>query len=392
MRVVHLNGFLSPKGGVETYLSALMPRLESEGIEQTILYGAGDPRLWSRARHVPSLLSLGRAAGVQSYEQVGRILAELRPDVIHVHNVQSFTAIQAAWEAAPTVLTLHDYRYLCPSSNFYYRRTRSICGRKCGAGCFVKAATHRCLTPRPGFAWNFYRRVRWMSRRFHHLKRVISPCQYGAERLRQAGCMPEQVAVLPYFCPLSPSDSPRPVPDRPLALYIGRLAENKGFDVFIKAMGMLPDRVNGMIVGNLDESNEAGIRRQFRQAGCEHRMSMRPWASRDEIRGLINQASVMVFPSLWAETLGIVGLESLACGVPVVASDVGGAREWLLPGKTGVLVAPGDPRQLADGILAIIESPELQQSYGRQGIQLIRERFLAEHHVSKLLAVYREAA
>ena len=62
------------------------------------------------------------------------------------------------------------------------------------------------------------------------------------------------------------------------------------------------------------------------------------------------QSNVLVFPSVWAETLGIVGLEALAHGVPVVASDVGGVREWLDDEKTGFLVPPKSPQAIASAI------------------------------------------
>lgn len=389
LKVVHINGFLAPKGGVETYLQALLPHLKDAGLDQSFIYGIGDAALWPGAIRVPSLMSLGPAAERQTAREVSQTLSDLKPDLIHVHNVQNFAAIQSAWECAPTILTLHDYRYLCPSSNFYYRRTRSICDRKCGLGCFVKAATHRCMTPRPHFALNFYRRVRWMSDQFHRLAHVISPCRYGAQRLEQAGCSPNRISVVPYFCPLKPADAPRPVPVRPTVLFIGRLAENKGVDVFIEAIGKLPKQVRGVVVGNLNQDTERKLRHMCRKAGCEDRMTLRAWAAREEIQGIMNQSSVMVFPSLWAETLGIVGLESLASGVPVVASDVGGIREWLIPDKTGVLVQPGDSGQLADGISSILQSPQKLMEFGRNGIQLIRDRFLVEQHVSKLLSIYQ---
>src|SRR5690606_10448899 len=94
---------------------------------------------------------------------------------------------------------------------------------------------------------------------------------------------------------------------------------------------------------------------------------------------------------IWAETLGIVGLEALASGVPVVASDIGGVREWLVPGVTGLLAPPKDSAALAQGMRRILESPALNRRMGEAGLQLIRERFDPERHVAELQQVYRFA-
>src|SRR5690606_6979050 len=84
--------------------------------------------------------------------------------------------------------------------------------------------------------------------------------------------------------------------------------------------------------------------------GCADRIELREWVDRASVRAIYSGATVLAFPSLWPETLGIVGLEALACGVPVVASDIGGVREWLRPGETGIPVPPGDAGALAAGL------------------------------------------
>ncbi len=118
-------------------------------------------------------------------------------------------------------------------------------------------------------------------------------------------------------------------------------------------------------------------------------MQLRPWVAREEIRAVFEQATVFVFPSLWPETLGIVGLEALACGVPVVASDIGGVREWLKEGETGYLAEPKNAAQFAERIEALLKNEALNVEMGRNGQRLIRERFTPEHHVERLLELYR---
>jgi glycosyltransferase involved in cell wall biosynthesis len=106
---------------------------------------------------------------------------------------------------------------------------------------------------------------------------------------------------------------------------------------------------------------------------------------------LLDQTSVFVFPSLWPETLGIVGLEALSRGVPVVASDVGGVREWCREDETGHLVPPKDGAAIADRVGQLLSSKDRLRAFGERGIALIRERFRPEQHVDRLLEIYQRA-
>jgi glycosyltransferase involved in cell wall biosynthesis len=146
------------------------------------------------------------------------------------------------------------------------------------------------------------------------------------------------------------------------------------------------------MVGNFTHDSRDAVVSQASAVGCADRLELRPWAGREEIGAAFEQASVFVFPSIWPETLGIVGLEALATGVPVVASDVGGVREWLVDGETGYLVPPKDAGALAGRVGELLASPERNLAFGRNGIALINRKFAVAGHVDQLEAIYRQAA
>jgi len=220
---------------------------------------------------------------------------------------------------------------------------------------------------------------------------VLCPSNSVRERLREQGFPPHRAHVLPYFCPIRPRTTPRPLPGKPTVLFFGRIRPIKGYDVFLQALGMLPG-VRALMVGDVTDGMADRLGRLADRCGCGDRLEVRPWIRRDEVASLFDEASVFAFPSICPETLGIVGLEALACGVPVVASDVGGVREWLHDGKTGFLVPPKDAHKLADALARVLNSADGGATLGRNGIALIRERFLPESHLERLLAIYRQAA
>ena len=392
MRILHLNDHLSSRGGIETYLLSIVPQLEAAGHAITVAFGGGHASLVNDGACVEAIGSPVVSRRTEARGAVRELIESRQPHVVHLHNVQNVGAITACLETTPTLFTCHDYRYLCPASTYYFRGTQEICGRTCGAGCFTETVMKRCMSPHPVRGWRQYSRVRWMQENYGRFRRVIAPSASAARRLSSAGFENSQVQVLPYFCPTAPLNEPRPLPERPTLLYIGRLSENKGWRYFIEALGKLPAVVQGRMVGNFTPEREAEVRRCAAAAGCGERLSLFPWAGRDEIVEHYRQATAMVFPSIWEETLGIVGLESLACGVPVIASDVGGVREWLVENVTGMLVPPKDSVAIVREAERLLASPEENRRMGEAGIELMREKFDPELHMESLVDEYRMAA
>jgi glycosyltransferase involved in cell wall biosynthesis len=367
--------------------------LAERDVSVAVAFASGDESLADRAYAAPALSQSSRRAEASGFRQLAQILEIEKPDVVHLHNIFNVGAIEACLQAAPVVVTGHDYRYLCPASTFYFRATEQICERDCaGLGCFTTTLRKRCLSPRPKYALAYYRRARWFARNASRFAGLIAPCEYAAGRFRRAGFPEDRAIVLPYYCSLAPRDEPRPLPSAPTVLYMGRLSANKGYRQFVQALGTLPKDVRGVLIGNFTPDKQQEVDQLAKASGCHERLECRGWAERHEIESVFSQTTAFVFPSLWAETLGIVGLEALAMGVPVASSDVGGAREWLLDGVTGFFAPPGDAAGLARAMGRLVEDPQLNRRLGLAGIELIRKRFLPERHVETLLDFYQRAA
>jgi glycosyltransferase involved in cell wall biosynthesis len=244
------------------------------------------------------------------------------------------------------------------------------------------------VTPRPQYAAYFYRRAKWGIEHASDFAHVIAPSKGAQEKYESSGFEDASMSVLQYFCELEPTDTPRPVPDPPTITYLGRVAPNKGHEYFIEALGRLPDSVQGRMVGSISDDLAESLLDLAEQFGCVERLHLHGWASRAEVVDLFDQTSVFVFPSLWPETLGIVGIEALSRGVPVVASDVGGVPEWCLEGETGYRVPPKDAPAIADRVGHLLSDEDRLRAFGERGIELIHERFRPEQHVDRLLRIY----
>lgn len=390
MRVLHLNEHLDWVGGVETYLLHLLPALELQGVTCWYAYARGYHDLGKNAIHLPELSQFGRHAEESAYAKVRALIGDLKPDLVHIHRVYNLGAVEACLELRPTVVTCHDYLYLCPAGSFFHRWTQTICNRQAGLGCFAVTALRHCMTLRPRYALAYFRRVETFVRWKDRFAVVLCPSDSVRQRLLDYGFGAERTCTLPYFCPLEPLNEPRPLPDHPTILFLGRVRPIKGYDVFIRALGLLPG-VRGILVGDITNGTAEKVSCLAKETGCGERLEIRPWARRDQVPDLFAETSVFTFPSIWPETLGIVGLEAMACGVPVAASDVGGVRQWLRDEENGLLVRPKDPGALAAAIDQMLVSHERLLAMGRSGIATVRDGFLPSQHVERLLAIYQNA-
>lgn len=392
MHILHLNDTSQVAGGVEVYLQDLFAELAGHGVRNTLGHGNGDGTGFSASRRLPFLSkAVLWPKHDDSYRQMAQVLAEVKPSVVHIHNIQNVNAIAACLDSVPTFLHLHDYRYVCPASNFFYRATSTNCQLSPGVHCLWHAAASRCLTPRPQIALRYLHRVRWVLANSSRFAGIFSNSNHVRDRLCAAGVSRSHVEVLHYFCSFEvPNEAAAPqVP--PYVLFVGRFREYKGIGDFVECLSRLPASIKGVMIGDITPETARPMMDKADQLHCGNRLELRPWTSRADVREAIWRASVTIFPSIWDEPFGLVGLESQTLGVPVVAYDTGGIRDWLGDGITGYSVPVRDVGALAVGAERLLGDPELRAAMGRRGMERSAIDFTRSGHVSRLLTRYQSA-
>jgi D-inositol-3-phosphate glycosyltransferase len=204
---------------------------------------------------------------------------------------------------------------------------------------------------------------------------IIATCADEVVELQAMGIPPGQASIVP--CGVDTSEftpagqDRRPRAGRPRLLMLGRLVERKGTEDAIAALAQLPG-VELVVAGG---PRRAKLRadpeyRRLRGAALAHKVADRVMftggVARRCVPALLRSADVVVCAP-WYEPFGIVPLEAMACGVPVVATAVGGLTDSVVPGRTGLLVPPRDPAALADAVAALLADPALRASFGRAG-------------------------
>lgn len=210
------------------------------------------------------------------------------------------------------------------------------------------------------------------------------------------------VTVIPYGVPL-PEDGPgmsgrgtpgaRPAASTPpRILFVGRLVARKGVDRLLAALATIADREWRLeIVGFGPERDP--LERRAADLGISDRVDFLGRVSSDELVAAYRRAACFVLPATLderadTEGLGVVLLEAMSYGVPVLATRMGGIVDIVEDGRTGVLVAD-DPAELARALASILEDPHRARALGSAGRASVRERFGWDSIVDRLDAVYR---
>ncbi|WP_369212292.1 glycosyltransferase [Streptomyces flavofungini] len=199
----------------------------------------------------------------------------------------------------------------------------------------------------------------------HGCHRVIATCRDEVAELGRMGIPAAKVGIVPcgvdtdLFTPRGPAAERGPLPHQ--LLQLGRLVPRKGAAVSIAALALLPDTelvvAGGPPADRLDRDPEVRrLRALAREAGVADRVRFTGGVPSTDVPPLLRAADVVLCPADY-EPFGIVPLEAMACGRPVVASAVGGQLDTVADPATGRLVPPGDPGALARAVAELLADP-----------------------------------
>jgi D-inositol-3-phosphate glycosyltransferase len=228
--------------------------------------------------------------------------------------------------------------------------------------------------------------------------RIVATCSDEVFELLRMGADRHRITVVPCgvdvdrFTATGPAEPRRPGLDRLVAAC--RLVERKGIGNAIVALAELPDTelhvAGGPAAAELDADPEARRLRGLAEAhGVADRVVLRGRVERDAMPALLRSADAAVCAP-WYEPFGIVPLEAMACGVPVVATAVGGHIDSVVHGLTGVHVPPRDSAALAAALRELLADPARREQLGREGRRRARRLYDFDRIAACTRDVYAE--
>jgi D-inositol-3-phosphate glycosyltransferase len=213
--------------------------------------------------------------------------------------------------------------------------------------------------------------------------RIVATCSDEVFELLSLGADPRRISVVPcgvdlgLFRPDGPTEERTPGMHR--LVVVSRLVERKGVGNVISALSEVP-QTEVIVAGGPDASglrDDPEARRMgslARSFGVEDRVHLRGRLDRESLPALVRSADAVVCVP-WYEPFGIVPLEAMACGVPVVASAVGGLVDSVVDGVTGLHVPPRHPDRLAAALKTLLADPGRRRSFGAAGLRRVRSRY-----------------
>jgi glycosyltransferase involved in cell wall biosynthesis len=379
VRVLNVVSLGYPAGGAETHVRDLSIVLRERGHIVTTLASDEGPAQERFAdlsfRQLPAhgLRKIGSTLyNTDARRQLRSALATFRPDVVLLHTLQQVTpAPLFELKRVPTVLLVHG-------PEIY---TKSLLNWSLLASDYRLPQRRRMLDLTPGglVHYAFYRLVcRPVYRAgFHNVDEVVAYSAYMQDLLRGEGL---PASYIPLGVQLF---QPQPLPPGPpVVLFVGRLEAEKGVFTLLSAykdlLSALPS-ARLVFAGNGKDRD----RLMAEASGLQPPVKFLGHVSRDQLPDVYAGSTIVVMPSVFVEAFGKVGPEALSSGRPVIASDSGGVREWLKPGKNGLLVGPGDVAQLTAAMLALLTDEgalarmanDAPGSVGHLSIQVHAERF-----------------
>lgn len=383
MRLIILHNTYQLRGGEDAVVAAEAALLRAAGHSVHVETVSND--------RISGLAAKLRAFHSAPYKRackrwVADLVGSTGAELVHIHNFFPLLtpAVHegAAERGIAVVQTLHNYRLLC--ANALFLRNGHIC-QKCLQGSRVWGAAHRCYRGSLPASLAVVR-MQWRAERHQtwhqHVHRFIALTEFARSKFVAGGLPAERIAVKPNFVP-DPKFARRLREQRKGALFVGRLAEEKGVDVLIKAWKHLPD-IPLTIVGD-------GPERARMQSEAPANVRLLGLRSAEEVRAQMAAAQCLVVPSIWYEPFGMVAIEAFAVGRPVIASRIGALAELVTDQVTGWHFTPGDPESLAEVMREAFGNHTRLAEMGRAARRAWQQYYSPAKNLAQLERIYKEA-
>lgn len=384
--VVH-NAYQQP-GGEDVTVAAESKLLESRG-HKVVRYSRSNDEIAGMSGAERLLLVKDMIHSDRSKKELHDLLRAEKPDVVHVHNtfmMLSPSIFDACSDAGvPVVQTLHNYRLLCPGWSF--SRDGHVCEECLDHGLW-RGVWHGC-----------YRDSKLMSAavalmlQVHRSKGTwndsvngyVALTNFAREKFIQGGLPAPAVHVKPNFLNEDPGE--RAQAGR-YVLFVGRLSTEKGVKVLMDARRRLKSSLPFVIMG--DGPLRQSLESETKADGLSD-VTFTGWKSRAEILAAMKESFAVVIPSVCYEGFPMTLVEAFACGTPVICSSLGGLKEIVEDGRTGLHFEAGNADDLANKLEWAWSYPAALTEMGRAARQEFEANYTAARNYEQLLQIYEKS-
>ena len=372
MRILFILCYGWEFGGGETYTRELKKYLINKGHTVKIFSSNNNPNFEHfsdyefneiNIKPISSILSLFNPI---SYLKLKNVLKEYKPEIVHIQAIdnQVTSSILLPLKNENTLMTFHSASIFPIGSNLY-------------TGKMNKKYFDKYL----------YEKIKYRITSFllhKYVKQFIVPSLYFKNVFENEKFNPISVIHLGIKIDKKIVKDF----DNKSILYIGRLEEEKGVIYLIKAMRAIVNKIPDCRLTIIGDGQCKGLLlNSIHKFKLENNIIIKQKIPHFEVNRFYKKSSLLIIPSVVNESFGLVGLEAMSAGIPVIASRVGGIPEWLVDGKTGYLVKPANSKQIAKKVIYLLSNKELIKRMGENARKRAKQ-FSIEKHVKEIENVY----
>lgn len=387
MKILLIHNFYRFRGGEDRYVRILEEILCRNGHQ--VIHFFSDSRSIKQFNFLQKcLIPLKLINSPAANKELEKIVHQEKPHLAVAHNLMPLLSLSLLKvlkrNNIPILKRLENYKFLC-LNGLFLRNNFNVC-EVCRRGNFIPGIIHRC------YQKSFFNSMgiaisEFIHRKFKTVSKTadlfLATSDFVKSKFVEAGFPGEKIAVQPNFLDFEPEESVAQ-PEN-YAIYVGRLSKEKGLVTLLKAfkeLSELPLKILG----------EGPLMDELKEFTRLHRMAhvtFEGFIDGQAKREILKKALFLVFPSECYESFGYSIIESFACGVPVVASDIGGARELVRDGENGFLFEVGSPEDLQEKISAMLSDRQQLMKMKERALERAKKSYTIETGCRDLAALFK---
>jgi glycosyltransferase involved in cell wall biosynthesis len=387
MRTLFVHERFGPFGGAEANVSLTANEFKRRSHTVGLLHG---PHRGRTDAEWKELFAANYAlAGKPDRTQVQAALWDFQPDIIYLHKMSDLEVLQGLVRSGtPVVRMIHDHDLYCMRGCKYFYFSRKICKRPFSPFCIFPCGGILARSGGLRFRWVSYLTKKKELRLNRHFHRLIVATQYMKDELLVNGFSSSRIQILSPVTHYSDPGLRSSFSSKNLILYVGQIIRGKGVDVLLEALAQVTAPFTCLIFG--DGNHRSHCEKLSRKLGLQDKVIFKGFVSQAELKAYYQECSLAVMSSVWPEPFGAAGLEGMRYGLPVVAFDAGGIREWLTDGYNGFLVPWMDRTTFAARVQHLLVHKDQAREMGERGRQMVAEEHDLNRYVDLLDQTFHE--
>jgi len=379
MHILWINNKASLGGGAEQYIYNTVSHLNKKGITSSLLY---DPNI--EVSH--EFLDIFKMSFplVLPTEQIKSI----QPDLIYIHQLNDIDTFEDIINSnVKTIRFYHDHKLFCLREHKYTTLTKRTCTQKTGFNCYT------CLgfinKTQNGFKLSSLGKLQKLQKLNSRLDTFLVASNYMKEHLKLHDFEANKIIINPLYANEN-NNYKKDVnfTKSKTLLFVGQLLMGKGIDILLKSMKDIDSSYKLKIIGAGAQSEL--FKAYSKKLKLQERVEFVGAVKHEELVKHYQEAYCLIVPSRTPETFNLTGVEALKAGLPVIAADVGGIKEWLRDGINGLLFDSNDDKDLSRKVNHLISTPSMHYNFCFNAFKSMVYDFKSKTHIDNLISTFNQ--